>query len=181
MYSITNNIKGGDIMRKYIIGGLIGAALATSFNASAAVESIIGKTVESTAAVKLNGQKLEKDSIIVDGSSYAPVRVIGESLGLAVDFKNNEIVLEKKPKEEAKVTDPVSQAQKEPAKPAKTLLQVNDQIDFQKNEIWVIKAGIESFKSDDPRLPELKERLKKYEDELAELEKEKAELTQQQK
>lgn len=170
-------------MRKYfftiLISMLIGAALTLSFNVSAAVESIIGKQVQGEVAVKLNGAELSNKAAIVDGTSYLPVRSIGESLGLNVDFKNNEVVLDQKPKEAPKVTETVTQTPQDPVKPKRTIEQLDGMIQELNINIWTMKAGIESKKEDDARVPEYKERLKKYEADLAELEKEKAALEQQ--
>lgn len=92
-------------MRKYLVGFIFGIALTLSFNVYAAVESLVGKQVQGEVPVKLNGAQLDNKAAIIDGSSYLPVRAIGEALGLNVDFQNNEAVLNQKPKEEApKVT-----------------------------------------------------------------------------
>lgn len=93
-------------MKKFVAGLIIGVGIASSFNVSAAVDSIIGKQVEGTALVKLNGADIGKESIIVNGSSYAPVRAVGEALGLDVDFQNNEVVMTNK---SVKVADEVKE------------------------------------------------------------------------
>jgi len=172
-------------MRRYIIGGLIGAALATSFNASAAVEAIIGKAVEGTAAVKLNGQKLDKDSIIVDGSSYAPVRAIGEALGLNVDFKNSEVVLDQKKEAAPVVENPVVAPQ--PETPKQSLGDIEKQIESIKEskamkeqtlrQSEAYKKGFPQTDIYDKEIELYKSQIKEFDSKIAELEKQKAELT----
>jgi hypothetical protein len=83
------------MVKKYLIGGAVGVLLATtaSVYADDLVPNLIGKSVEGTFKVKLNGNTVSKDAIVVDGSSYLPVRAAGEALGLNVDFQNNEVLL----------------------------------------------------------------------------------------
>ena len=57
------------------------------------VPSMIGKVVDSEAAVYLRGAKLAKSAIIIEGTSYLPVRLLGEALGLKVDWQPGRIDL----------------------------------------------------------------------------------------
>jgi hypothetical protein len=86
------------LVKKYLIGATVGVLLATtaSVYADDFVPNLIGKTVEGTFKVKLNGNTVSKDAIVIDGSSYLPVRAAGEALGLNVNFKNNEVLLNSK-------------------------------------------------------------------------------------
>lgn len=47
---------------------------------------MIGKTVESTVGLTINNQKMEYDAILIDGTTYAPVRMLGEATGYIVRF-----------------------------------------------------------------------------------------------
>lgn len=79
------------------IGIISGVLLTISFSAAAEeLQNLVGKTVDSQVSVNIDGKDLETSAIIVDGSSYAPVRAIGEAAGLNVDFKNNKVILTKK-------------------------------------------------------------------------------------
>lgn len=78
--------KGCVTMRKYIIGALIGFSLSFAISAHAAVENLIGRVVEGVFPVKVNGVQIEKQAIVIDGTSYLPVRAIGDALGLDVTF-----------------------------------------------------------------------------------------------
>ncbi len=128
-------------MRKYLIGALVGAALALSFNVSAAVESLIGKSVQGEFVVKLNGNELPNKAAVVDGSSYLPVRAIGESLGLEVDFENNEVLLNEPKKEDtSQVTEP--QPQTEP-QPTVSLESLEYQINIVKSNINALDMVID--------------------------------------
>lgn len=76
-------------MKKFIIGFLVGIMLSFSFSTYAEVQSLIGRVVQGIYPVKVNGVKLEKQAIVIDGTSYLPVRAIGESLGFDVSFDSN--------------------------------------------------------------------------------------------
>lgn len=74
-------------MRKYIIGLLIGVTLSFSATTYADdIKSLIGKTIQATFPIKINGQILDKPAIIIEGNSYVNVRSISNRLGLDVSF-----------------------------------------------------------------------------------------------
>lgn len=79
-------------MRKYIIGAVVGAALTLSVGAAADTISLLGKSVQGETEVVLNNQVLDK-AVIIDGKSYAPTRSISEDAGYQVQFKDKKVVL----------------------------------------------------------------------------------------
>jgi hypothetical protein len=83
-------------MRKYLIGFIAGILLASVAPAYGAVSSLIGKSVQGEYTVKVDGAILSKKSVSIDGTTYAPLRAIGEATGYDVDFVNNEVVFTKK-------------------------------------------------------------------------------------
>ncbi|MGO4543222.1 hypothetical protein AB4Z29_00280 [Paenibacillus sp. 2TAB23] len=85
------------------IGIMIGSVLTFGVGAAADSISLVGKKISGETDVLVNGVKLGT-AIIVNGSSYAPVRVIGEAAGFEVGFVNKKVVLGA-PKGE--VTNPV--------------------------------------------------------------------------
>lgn len=70
----------------------------------AEVESMIGKKVQGQFPVKVNGELLESQAIVIDGTSYLPVRAIGEALGKEIKF-SSDLGIEVNDKEVPKVTD----------------------------------------------------------------------------
>lgn len=91
-------------MKKFVMGLLVGAALSFSVSAYAEdIKSLIGKQVEGETPVVLSGKELPVKAVIIDGSSYAPVRAIGEAVGKVVDWKDGKVILNEK--EVASVTD----------------------------------------------------------------------------
>lgn len=83
-------------MKKYVASFLAGAVFVLSATAFADdIKSLVGKKIQGEAVVELNGQVLDT-AIIVNGKSYAPVRVIGEAAGYEVSMQNKKIILDEK-------------------------------------------------------------------------------------
>lgn len=59
---------------------------------------MVGKVVDSEYPLWLHGSKISKDVIAINGVSYVPVRVLGEAMGLDVEFKDNQVFLKSKSK-----------------------------------------------------------------------------------
>ncbi|WP_339197904.1 hypothetical protein MKY95_07665 [Paenibacillus sp. FSL P4-0176] len=93
-------------MKKYVAGFLAGALFTLAGAAFADdIQSLIGKKIQGEAVVELNGQALDT-AIIVDGKSYAPVRVIGEAAGYDVSMQNKKIILDEKVSNTPTATSP---------------------------------------------------------------------------
>src|SRR5690606_38206818 len=87
-------------MRKVLFGFIL--CLSLFFSAQIFADSIskIGKKVDSEASIYLD-EKQVSNAIIVDGTSYVPVREISELLGVEVEYKaakeEKKIMLTSKP------------------------------------------------------------------------------------
>ncbi|MEK4456825.1 2,' 3'-cyclic nucleotide 2'-phosphodiesterase [Paenibacillus sp. FSL R10-2748] len=79
----------------YLLSGvLIGAVVATAGSAFAdQLKSLVGQTVAGEYAVKVNGNSLSENAIVVDGKAHVPLRAVSDSLGvnLKVDGKTIQI------------------------------------------------------------------------------------------
>ncbi|MGZ0043392.1 2,' 3'-cyclic nucleotide 2'-phosphodiesterase [Paenibacillus ottowii] len=79
----------------YLLSGiLIGAVVATTGNAFAdQVKSLIGEKVAGEYTVKVNGNSLAENAIVVDGKAHVPLRAVSDSLGagIKVDGKTIQI------------------------------------------------------------------------------------------
>ncbi|MGK9252362.1 hypothetical protein [Paenibacillus humicus] len=73
-------------MKKFLIGFIAGAVLMVSGQLYAAAP-FVGKKVESMVAVKLN-EKSIGDGIVVDGTTFLPVRTIAGALNLNTNYVN---------------------------------------------------------------------------------------------
>ncbi|MCY9593713.1 hypothetical protein PC41400_21545 [Paenibacillus chitinolyticus] len=84
------------MMKKYLyllFGIFIGLGLSLGIGAHAEVTSMIGKVVEGSFPVLINGEKSEKDALVVDGTSYLPVRSAGQLFGYDVSFIDSQVIL----------------------------------------------------------------------------------------
>ena len=161
-------------MRKYVVGFILGVAFTVAFSASAAVPSLIGKQVDSEFPVFLDGVQLKNKAPAIEGTSYLPVREISETLGLTVDFVNNQVILES-PKDE--VITPVAQEQSTPTStptPTETPQSESSQItyDYAESQVIRLKAAImatEAFIQHNPnssKIDEFKAELETYKQQL---------------
>lgn len=80
-------------MRKYLIGIVVGMLISVGTTALADEISNVGKKIEVEVPVVLNGEELPVKAVAFEGTSYLPVRAVGESLGLEVDYKDGVIYL----------------------------------------------------------------------------------------
>jgi len=83
-------------MRKYLVGFIVGALFMSAFPAYGAVSSLVGKKVSGEFSVKVDGTEIAGKSVAIDGTTYAPLRAIGDATGYTVTFENKEVVFTKK-------------------------------------------------------------------------------------
>src|SRR5690606_6134020 len=81
------------IMRKYLIGFLVGILIATAGVAAADTVSMVGKKIQSEAVVTLDGEEIGT-AIITDGTSFAPLRTVAEAVGVGVGWEKGVVKLE---------------------------------------------------------------------------------------
>ncbi len=74
-------------MKKFVMGLIIGVVITATGTAFADdIAALVGKTIQGQFPVTVDGEKLEMPAIVVDGTSFLPVRSFGESVGYAVYF-----------------------------------------------------------------------------------------------
>lgn len=84
-------------MKKFVMGLVLGVGLTVAVSAAAEeIQSLIGKQVEGQVAVVVDGVQINVPAAIIDGTSYAPVRAVGEAIGHEVDWKEGKVILESK-------------------------------------------------------------------------------------
>lgn len=119
-------------MRKIVIGVasfVAGVLMTASLTAYGADISKVGKKITGEYSVSVNGSKLAQKAVAVDGTTYAPLRAIGESLGYDVTFQNKQVQFTKKEGEDlADTTTPT-----ETAEPT-TTPSIQEQIDQLENK-----------------------------------------------
>lgn len=80
-------------MKKFVFGLIVGAVLMLPVAAFGEEISKIGKRITAEFPVFLDGEELPVKAVALEGTSYAPVRVIAESLGLQVEFVDRQVIL----------------------------------------------------------------------------------------
>lgn len=75
-------------MKKFVLGVLVGVVIASCGSAYAddVIDSIVGKQVQGSFPVKVDGKQLSSSAAVIDGTSYLPVRAVGEALNKEVTF-----------------------------------------------------------------------------------------------
>lgn len=148
-------------MKRTIVAFIAGAVLATAGSVYAEdIQTLIGKQIQGEIPVKVNGETLEKKAIYVDGTSYLPVRAIGDALNMDVKF-NAEMGVELIPKEGVTVqSSPVTETE-QPTEP----------VQMSQDDIDAIKSSEEQITISEQKIIEYTDKLKSLNEEL-----EKAEL-----
>jgi hypothetical protein len=104
---MVENVKGWLMMRKYIIGFIVGCSLMFAVQAGAA--TLINSTVDEVIEVEVDGENLGQAPVI-DGVSYLPVRKLGAKAGYDVSFREGKATLTSKVTEQIPIEtgDPVA-------------------------------------------------------------------------
>lgn len=79
-------------MKKFVIGLVTGVLLATAGTAFGAT-ALIGKKVDSEVQIVLDGKNIS-NGIVIEGTSYAPVRSLTEAVGLDISYNKGVVSLE---------------------------------------------------------------------------------------
>lgn len=81
-------------MRKIILGVLIGLGLSIGVTTYAAdIVSLIGKKVDGSFPLYINDVRADKDVLVIDGTSYLPVRSAAALFGYDVSFNADLMVM----------------------------------------------------------------------------------------
>lgn len=161
-------------MKKYVVGMLFGFALSFAVGAHAEVKNMIDSVVQGVFPVTVDGKKLDSDAVVIDGSTYLPVRAFGEAIGYQVGF-NSELGVSLTKTVESLPDNIVTKPSV--VDPQKLIKRLEDSISAKKSDIIGLTATINNTDKSDLHYQEFVDRLAKYEAQLAELEKQKAELS----
>ncbi|WP_231124541.1 2,' 3'-cyclic nucleotide 2'-phosphodiesterase [Paenibacillus polymyxa] len=97
------------MMKKWsylLIGLLIGVVFATTGNAFAdQIKSMVGQTVAGEYSVKVNGNSLSENAIVVDGKAHVPLRAVTDSLGASLKVDGKTIQIESSDNSSSKQTN----------------------------------------------------------------------------
>lgn len=126
---------------------------------------MIGKVVDGTLGVTVSGKTLEKEAIVIEGTSYIPLKLAGQAFGYTVAY-NHEA-------QRVDLTKPVTMSEKD------------RQIRYTQSAISLIQKRISEYEAklasdpDSMDAPAIKKLIEDEKAALAEQEKKLAELTAQ--
>jgi hypothetical protein len=83
-------------MKKFILGFVCGALIFGGTAVLADGVSLIGKTVDGEVPVFYNDEPLVAKAITVEGTSYLPVRTVGNTLGAQIEYRDGAVHVEQK-------------------------------------------------------------------------------------
>lgn len=147
-----------------LFGLVLGIALTISVTAAAEeIKGMVGKKVDDQTVVVLDGKELQVPVIIIEGSSYGPIRAIGEAVNRKVDWKEGKVFLDTKKDVQA---DPVYNRDRIEAEIQRLEIILHDQKGtFEQYPNWPNKAELEE------KISENEAELKVWQDRLSALEK----------
>ncbi|MBQ4899369.1 hypothetical protein KB559_11025 [Paenibacillus sp. Marseille-P2973] len=96
---------------------------------SAATNSLIGKKVQAVVSVKVDGKQV-KDAVVIDGTTYAPVRSFSEASGYSVKVSKGEVLLT--------TTETINRSEEEVVRE----LKIKNQLNILENNITFWKASL---------------------------------------
>ena len=174
-------------MKKFVLGLLIGFLLAAPAFAFAEQVSMVGKKVQTEYPVIVDGKELEVKAIAIDGTSYAPLRVIGQAVGYDVSFKDKTVIFTSKSEEGERMETqtpsvPTTTPEEQRREYQYTLENIDMAISGKESEINALLMGIgmaESVGQPQEKIDELKAQLTRTQQELERLRQIKAELEAQ--
>lgn len=169
-------------MKKAVAGFLAGVVFMIGAQAFGDSISKIGKKIQTEYSVTVDGKKLTVPAIAVDGTSYAPVRAIGDATGYDVTVSGKSISLDKESSATVTPTNETTQ----PATPQPTfssgLTEAQNKIATINGKIATSAANITATEwqlKDDPNNTQLKAKLEQYKSEYANLLAQKAAIEQE--
>ncbi|AZS17381.1 hypothetical protein [Paenibacillus lutimineralis] len=166
-------------MKKIVYSAIVGALLLGSLTAvaSAATNSLIGKKVQNVIGVTVNGKSV-KDAVIIDGTTYAPVRSFSEAAGYSLTIEGGTV---KMASSDTQSEDPIAKELQTKYKidtlqrnisTWKVMIEGhNETVKQSESFIAETKAWNEKAGKDDPKLDTsgAEEKLKKAQADIAEL------------
>ena len=179
-------------MKKFMAGLLVGFLLTIPAYAIAEQASMVGKKVQTEYPVFVDGKKLNVKAIAIDGTSYAPLRAIGEAIGYDVKFQDKTVVFTMIPKKSegssSEEGEPVgtqitpTTTTQEPEFPY-TLENIDIAIESKEIEIGALEMSINMFVSSGgspEKIEELRQKKREAEELLERLKRFKEQLQAQQ-
>lgn len=132
-------------MKQFIVGLTCGAILMATGSAFAA-GGLVGKEVQKEVSVQLNGAEVSS-GVIIDGSTYAPVRNISEAVGLDVSYTQGVVTLTSE-EETGSIDYTIPEITPEPQVDTSDPYWMYDTVEKIESRIATIESGIERKQSE---------------------------------
>jgi hypothetical protein len=132
-------------MKRFITGFLCGALLFGGTAVLADSVSMVGKIVDGEVSVFYNDEPLAAKAITVEGTSYLPVRTVGNTLGAQIDYRDGAIYVEKTDDYEAIKTQVMNDIKLEMRKEElrDEIAKLYAAVENQREQITELERGIE--------------------------------------
>lgn len=139
---------------------------------------MIDKVVEGAFPVTVDGKKLESDAVVIEGSTYLPVKAFGEAIGYTVGFDSALGVSMTKNADSPHTAPPTAP---NPQEIAKKIEVIDNQIKIKNESISMNQSMLDYNNQKDQNAPHvvkaLEDAILRDKAEITELEKQKAELS----
>ncbi|UKS25020.1 copper amine oxidase N-terminal domain-containing protein [Paenibacillus sp. HWE-109] len=162
-------------MKKFILGILVGVSITAAGSAYADdIVSIVGQKIDGSFPIKISGKQLDTPAAVIQGTSYLPVRVIGEALNMDVTF-NADLGIELKEKGAVKVPENTPQPTVTPTKSSNDIqMEIDDlnrKINISKASLSYAEKDLKEFPTDENQktIDALKKQISSYEAEITAL------------
>lgn len=160
-------------MKKFIFGLILGAGLSFALSAQAEVKNYVGAIIQGQFPVTIDGVAFEAPGIVVDGTSYLPVRKFAESVGYDVKFNADMgIELTKKVLPGEVPTSPTTVEETTEVK----ISRIDGEISYLEGRLQFTKVNLNNAKTEEQK-KNFETAIAEIEAKIAELEAEKAKLT----
>jgi hypothetical protein len=128
-------------LKKYLVGLVFGFILSIATMSYAGSE-MIGKMIDSTYPLIIDGKRVQGEAISIDGTSYIPVRSAAEIFGYKVDFNNDQIILKKDTGASLPVSERTSKSQYKIKSAVINVIAGCNDMGYEQNGIWFLPVGV---------------------------------------
>lgn len=135
-------------LKKYFVGMIAGAVLMTGISAGAATLSPIGKKIDSSYKVTVDGKKLPNNAIVVEGKSYIPTTDVGAATGFKVQFVNKSEGIRMTSSDVTPSVGPDLTAEPSPSATPQNAEWIQELINRTKYDIWDWGGRLQQAKTD---------------------------------
>jgi len=132
-------------MKKFVLGLIVGCVLSVSV-VSFAAEKMNIEVAKNSILLKVNGNEVQKENFIYKGTTFVPLRAVGEMLNMNIVWNANTKTAEVNSKDYASETD-TSATEENSLTPS-----ISEQEAIQKHQEWNSSAPVLEFETSEDEL-----------------------------